>query len=142
MLRLICDNRGVSLIEVVIAMFLTAVGVMAIFALQAPAWKTATRADYLGRATEIMQTQLESTETFIMNPCNSVTEGTTTSPHVITSGMAAAVTGDVTFNVSTTIASLGTNIWRVTVTVSWPINPAGIRGNVIVSRQEFFKAGC
>jgi len=110
--------------------------------MQDPAWKTAARADYLGRAAEIMSRQLESTESFIMNPCNTVTVGTTTTS-VIVSGMAAAVGGDATFNVSTEIAAAGTNIWKVTVTVTWPpMNNTGIKADVIVSRQEFFKVGC
>ncbi|MFH1080964.1 MAG: hypothetical protein V1766_12030 [Pseudomonadota bacterium] len=141
MLRSICNNRGVGLIEIVIAVFLTMIGVLAIFSLQAPAWRTAARADYLGRAAEILQRQMENSEAFIMNPCNVVTAGTTTAS-VVTSGMGAAVQGDATYNVSTTITPVGTNIWRVTVTVTWPIKPTGITGNLIVARQEFFRSGC
>jgi Tfp pilus assembly protein PilV len=137
----ICSERGVGLIEVIIAMFLTAMGVLAVFSLQAPAWKTAARADYLGRATEIMQRQLESIETIVMNPCNAVATGTTQET-IITSGLGAAVRGDATYNVSTSIISVGTNIWRVSVTVTWPINPTGVTGHVIVSKQEFFRSGC
>lgn len=141
MSRLVCNKKGISLIEVVIAMFLTTIAVLAILSLQAPAWKTVARADYLGRAAEIMNRQLESTESLIMNPCNAVTVGTTQSD-VIVSGMPAAVGGDATFHISTTIANAGTNIWQVTVTVTWPINTTGITSNIMVSRQEFFKVGC
>lgn len=141
MLRSVCNNRGVGLLEVVIAVFLTVIGVLAIFSLQAPAWRTAARADYLGRAAEILQRQMETTEAFVMNSCNAVTAGTTTTS-VVTSGMGTAVKGDTTYNVSTTITNAGTNVWRVTVTVTWPINTTGITGNLIVARQEFFRSGC
>ncbi|MBN1381944.1 MAG: prepilin-type N-terminal cleavage/methylation domain-containing protein [Deltaproteobacteria bacterium] len=141
MLSSICNNRGITLIEVVIAMFITAVGVSAILALQAPAWKSAAKADYLGRATQVLQNQLETTETFIMNPCNTVTTGTTPST-IKVSGMSSTIAGDMTFSLSTTITSIGSNIWRVSVTVTWPTNATGITGHVIVSRQEFFRVGC
>jgi len=137
------NNRGISLIEVVIAMFLTTVAVLAILSLQAPAWKTTARADYLGRAAEIMHRQLENTESFIMNSCNTVTTGGPTTSTVITSGQGAAISGDATFTVNTTITSIGTNIWRVDVQVTWPpLNSTGIRGSVVVARQQFFKSGC
>lgn len=142
MLHLICNKKGMGLIEVLIAMFMTTIAVLAIFSLQSPAWKTAARADYLGRAAEIMQRQIESTESLIMNPCNTVTEATTvTTPTV--SGMAAnAVSGDATYTVTTTIANAGTNIWKVTITVTWPTNAVGITTVTMVSRQEFFRIGC
>jgi len=141
MLRSICNNRGVGLIEVVIAMFLTTIAVLAIFSLQAPAWRTTARADYLGRAAEILQRQMEDSEAFVMNSCNAVAVGTTNT-NVVTSGMGAAVQGDATYTVSTTITPVGANVWRVTVTVSWPINATGITGSLIVARQEFFRSGC
>lgn len=128
------------MIEIVIAVFLTMIGVLAIFSLQAPAWRTAARADYLGRAAEILQRQMEDREAFIMNPNNPVTEGGPTPTYVVTSGMGAAVRGDATYTVNTTITSVGTNVWRVTVTVTWPINPTGIKGSMIVARQEFFRS--
>ncbi|MFA6411645.1 MAG: prepilin-type N-terminal cleavage/methylation domain-containing protein [Syntrophales bacterium] len=137
------NNRGISLIEVVIAMFLTTVAVLAILSLQAPAWKTTARADYLGRAAEILHRQLETQEAFIMNQCNTVTTGGPTTSTVITSGQGASISGDATFTVNTTITSIGTNIWRVDVTVTWPpLNSTGIRGSVVVARQQFFKSGC
>ena len=63
-------SKGISLVEVVIAIFLTTTAVFAIFALQAPAWKTMAKADHLGRASEIMHRQLESTEVYLLNQCN------------------------------------------------------------------------
>jgi Tfp pilus assembly protein PilV len=131
-----------GLIEVVIAIFLTTVGVLAIFSLQGTGWKTAARSDYLGRAAEIMYRQLELTEYSIMNPCQPVTVGTTTAPAVLTSGGGAAITGDASYNVVTQITNIGTNIWRVNVTVTWTGNTTGITGSVVVSRQEYFKVGC
>jgi Tfp pilus assembly protein PilV len=137
------NDRGVSLVEVVIAMFLTTVAVLAVLSLQAPAWKTTARADYLGRAAEIMHRQLESTESFIMNPRNTVTTGGPTTTTVITSGQGTSISGDATFTVNTTVTLIATNLWRVDVQVTWPpLNNTGIRSSVIVARQQFFKSGC
>jgi Tfp pilus assembly protein PilE len=143
MFRLPCDNRGFTLVEVVIAMFLTVVAVLGIFALVSPAWKTATRSDYLGRASGILYETLMTQEARIMNPCCSVTEVTTGPTVVFSSGQTTAQPGDAQFNVTSTITSIGTDIWRVTVRVSWPpLNATGISESLVVTRQEVFRSGC
>ena len=136
-------ERGISLIEVVIAMFLVTVGVLAILSLQAPAWKTAAQSDYLGRASGILYKTLEDNETLIMNPCNAVTTGTSGPAAVLVSRDGAA-SGDATYNATTTITAAGANTWLVTVTVTWSTNTTGIRESLLVSRQELcrFPAGC
>jgi Tfp pilus assembly protein PilV len=130
-----CYNRGFTLIEVVIAMFLTVVAVLALFSMQPTAWKTAARSDYMGRASGILYETLMTQEAQIMNPCNAVAAGAT--------GQAAAQPGDARFNVTTTITSLAANVWRVTVRVAWA-GHAGISESLVVTRQEGFRfpAGC
>lgn len=145
MSRLPCNNRGFTLVEVVIAMFLTIVAVLGILALLSPAWKTAARSDYLGRASGILYEQLMTQEAWILNPCNTVTTGTTGPTAVFASGQATAQPGDVQFNVTTTITNPATNVWQVRVQVSWPpLNPTGISESLVVTRQEGFRfpAGC
>ncbi|MCK9391800.1 MAG: hypothetical protein M0Q01_09610 [Syntrophales bacterium] len=146
MSRLACDNSGMGLIEVVIAMFLTTVAVLAIFSLQPSAWKTAARSDYMGRAAGILYEQLQIQESQIMNPCNAVTLATTGPTAVFASGQTTAQPGDAQFNVTTTVAELNptvTNTWRVTVRVAWT-GHAGITESLIVTRQEGYRfpAGC
>jgi Tfp pilus assembly protein PilV len=133
------------LLEVVIAIFIATVAVMAILGLQPAAWKTSARADYMGRAAGILHQELQRRELWIMNPCNAVTPGTTPAA-VPVSGHTTVLpgdTGDMTFNVTTTISSLGTKIWRVTVTVAWPGHD-GISESIMVTRQESFRfpSGC
>ena len=144
MSSLTCDNRGFTLVEVVIAMFLTVVALLGTFALISPGWKTAARSDYLGRASGILYEQLMTREAWIINPCNTVTTGTTGPTAVFASGQLTAQSGDTQFNVTTTITPI-TNAWRVTVQVSWPpLNPTGITESIIVTRQEGFRTpgGC
>jgi hypothetical protein len=111
--------------------------------MQSPAWQTTARTDYLGRAAQILIKQLTDREAAIMNPCNAVTTGTTTSA-VKTSGMAGTIAGDATYTLTTTITNIGTGVWRVTVRVTWPINTRGISESLVVTRQEKFRfpEGC
>ena len=145
MLHSICNKRGITLVEVLIAIVLTAVGLMAIMSMQPTAWRTAASADFRGRAAEILHSRLETASQNIMNPCVAVNAGLTTTP-VLASSQAAAAPGDVTFTVQTNIEKLatGTSTWRVTVTVTWPGNTVGINSSVVVIRQERFRypAGC
>jgi hypothetical protein len=120
------------------------VAVLGILVLISPAWKTAARSDYLGRASGILYEQLMMREAWILNPCNTVTTGTTGPTAVFASGQPTAQPGDVQFNVTATITSI-TNAWLVTVQVSWPpLNPTGITESLIVTRQEGFRTpgGC
>ena len=145
MSRLPCNNRGFTLIEVLIAIFITVVAVLGILALISPAWQTASRSDYLGRASGILYETLMTQEVLIMNPCNAVTTGTTGPTSVFASGQPSAQPGDAQFNVTTTIALRTANSWLVTVRVSWPpLNATGISESLIVTRQEGFRTpgGC
>jgi hypothetical protein len=128
---------------VVIAMLVTIVAVLGILALLSPAWKTTARSDYLGRASGILYEQLMMQEARIMNPCCTVNEENTDPTAVFASGQTAAQTGDVQFNVTTTITSIGTDIWRVNVRVAWTGHP-GISETLVVTRQENFRTpgGC
>lgn len=141
-----CNNRGVGLIEVVIAIFLTTVGILAVLSLQPSAWRTVARSDYLGRASGILYKTLQDNEARITNPCNAVTIGGPT-PATVTVSNQAGVAGDATYTVATTIAQDGANTraFVVTVTVTWPpLNNTGITESMTVTRQEMcrFPAGC
>jgi Tfp pilus assembly protein PilV len=129
--------------EVVIAVFITTVAVMAIFALVAPAWRTTSRSDNLGRAANILHDQLQTQESLITNPCNAVAVGATGPLNVFSSGSEAAQPGDTPFNVTRTITNIATNAWRITVRVTWP-GSAGIVGTLEVNRQNdySFPDGC
>lgn len=130
------NEKGFGLLEVVIAVFMTAVGILAIFSLLSPAWRTVGRSDSLGRASGILYEQLMRQESRIMNPCCKIEVGTLPTT-VYTSGQASAQPGDAQFNVTTNITSVGTNVWRVSVRVAWPGN-AGVSESLVVTRQQGF----
>ncbi len=136
-----CNERGITIIEVVITLFLTAVGIMALLSMQPISWQTAGRSDFMGRAAGILQSELERNEIRIMNPVNTVTTGTTTRtiyPSNLTSGTAPQK-GDVAYTAATTISSLGSTAWRVDVRLTWPGNNRGIAESMTVTRQETFR---
>lgn len=138
----ICNRRGTTLIESVMAVLLVSIGMMALLAMQPSAWRMTARTDYLGRAAMVLSRQLTTQELAIMNPCNAVTTGTVTQT-LYASGQGTAQTGDIAFTVQTVTTTVATNIWRVTVTVTWPpLNSVGIKESIIVTRQEPFRLGC
>lgn len=130
------------MIEVVIAMFITVVAVLGVFSLVSPAWRTSNRSDYLGRASGILYEEMIRQEAMIMNPCCSVTGGT-----LATRSVNTGQSGDVQFNVDTTVTDLSTatspNIWRITVRVTWPSH-TGISESLVITRQDSFTStlGC
>ena len=136
-----CNNRGITIVEVLITLFLTAVGIMALLSMQPTSWNAAGRSDFMGRAAGILQSELERNEIMIMNPANAVTTGALSGATVYASSQSSAQTGDVPFTVNTTVLPLGTatNAWTVTIQVTWPGNTRGIQETAIVSRQEYFR---
>ncbi len=144
MSRVRVNSRGIGLIEVIIAIFLVTVGVLAILSMQPSAWRLVGKSDYLGRGAGIMHRELERREACIMNPCNrnNIALGTAASPPILMSGLGAAVPGDATYWVTTQITrpNPALNVWNVTVTVTWPDQVAhGYRDlteSIVVASQQ------
>ncbi len=139
-------NRGIGMIEVVIAIFLVTVGVLAILSMQPSAWRAVGKSDYLGRGAGILHRELEWREAWIMNPCNIVPTGNRPQQTIIVSGLAATVAGDATYTVDTSITAVAgsTNAWTIAVVVTWPNQLAGgyrnLTESMVVTRQENFRS--
>lgn len=140
MLPILSNRRGITLIEGLVAILVTSVGLMALLSMQAPAWRLSGKSDYMGRGAGILNKELSRQELFIMNPCNAVTTGTTIM-NVNASGESVAQAGDATFQVTTVIAAPASNWWRITVTVTWPNSTFTLSDSVDVTRQEPFRYG-
>ena len=143
---LILNKKGISLVEVSIALFLLSLGVLGLISLQPSAWRLSGKSDYLGRASGILLAQLQATEAKILNPNISMPAGTSTATSTVyPGGQSVAKTGDVPFTITTTtqdptVVGMGSNIWRVTVQVTWPGGTAqGIKESLNVARQESFR---
>ena len=137
----LCNRRGITLIESVIAIMLVSIGLIGLMSMQPSAWQTTARTDYMGRGAMVLNRELTRQELRLMNPCNAVTTGTQT--RTINTSDQGTQAGDINFTVSTTITSIATNVWRVTVQVSWPpLNSTGLVESIVVTRQEPFRFGC
>jgi Tfp pilus assembly protein PilV len=132
-----CNDKGFSLAEVIVAILLVSVGVIALIATQPSAWNLAGRSDNLGRAAGVLQSELSLNETLIMNPLVSIPASSTKTIYV--SGQSSSLSGDAKFFVSTTVTLVSTGVWRVKVTVTWPSNSTGISDSILVTRQEQFR---
>jgi Tfp pilus assembly protein PilV len=137
-------DSGITMIESIVAILLVSIGLIGLLSMQPSAWRASARADYLGHAAMVLSEELTRQELWIMNPCNAVSTGTV--PQTVNaSGQGTAQSGDTSYSVQTTIASIGTNIWRVSVRVSWPpLNTTGITESIVVTRQDSFRfpLGC
>lgn len=142
MFNMISNKKGLSLVEVMIAVMLTFIGIMALMSLFPQGYILGTRSDQLGRAAAILREELETQELRIMNPCTTPIPIGTTTKSVRTSGHASSEPGDATFTVQTTISSAGANIWRVNIRVTGTDNKPSITESLIVTRQEYFRHGC
>jgi Tfp pilus assembly protein PilV len=146
MLVSIYTDKGIGLIESVIAILLVSIGLIAFMSMQPSSWRASTRADFQGRAAMMLGSELASQELLIMNPCNTVTLGEVSRSVNASGHVGTAQRGDVSFSVLTTTtarADIGVNVWQVTVQVSWPpLNATGITESSIITRQEHFRFGC
>jgi prepilin-type N-terminal cleavage/methylation domain-containing protein len=132
-------KRGYTLIEVLIAIVIVSVGVLAIFSLQPRAWQAAGKADFMGRAGEILYRELETQQVRIMNPNNAIVDSDSTRT-VNTSGQSTAIRGDAPYTIQTIVSNLEPDSsWRVTVRVTWPTSSTGIQESLIATRQERFR---
>jgi len=140
---MILNNKGITLVESLIAVFLTAIAIVSLMPMQDISMRTGARADYLGRASYIMQSELETREYFIMNQNNTIVLAQTV-PFVqgfTVDGVLTAVAAQRFFTVNTFVTPVAgaTNAWIVNVNVTWTGGPTnGIRSSVIATRHFNF----
>jgi Tfp pilus assembly protein PilV len=158
MLSITSNNKGITIIEGLVAILITSIGLMALLSMQSPTWRLSGKAEYMGRGASILSKELSAWELYIMNPCNAVTAGTTnwnrftsgstSTWNVNTSNQGAAQSGDATFTVTTVLTDISPagipagTAWRVDVTVNWAGNASALSESVVVTRQITFRDGC
>jgi Tfp pilus assembly protein PilV len=127
-MNMIFNNKGITIVESLIAVFLTAVAVASLISMQPLSWQSAGRADSLSRAVGLLQQELESVELNIM----------TGNPPTSDADFVDKVIGSETFEKRTTISSPSLTTWLAHVHVRWKSNPKGIKSSILVSRQPGF----
>jgi len=137
------NDKGITVIESLIAVVLTAIAIISLMPMQSISLTVGTRADYMGRAAYLMQSELEAREYAIMNQNISITL-TPTDPFVTkytVNGALTASAADTFFTVRTFVntAAGATNAWIVHVQVTWPGGPAsGVRSSIIATGHYKF----
>jgi Tfp pilus assembly protein PilV len=126
------------MIEALIAVVITAFGILAVMSMQPLSWHTAKRADLVGRAAGILHRELQDAEITIMNPNNPI-PANIPAPGVdrYASGPADQGFGDATYTVQKTVTNNGGS-WTVRVDVTDPDGKT-ISESIIVTRQEGFR---
>lgn len=135
MSHIICNKRGISLVEAMIAVFITTVAVAAITAMQPLSLRTGASADYRGRAVNIAQAEASRREAFIM------TTGTVLPADY--NNLAYTVPGTtITYRITTVTTPPPIpspincqNCWLVSVKVTWPGTSNGVTFNRVVTQQ-------
>jgi hypothetical protein len=138
MLTGLCNKKGIGMIDSVMALFITMVGIAGLLAMMPIGWGLAGTADMRTRALEIMHRELENDEMLIMNPCNSITVGAIADTPVKSSGSTATLAGDASFTVRKTIAQSGTG-WQIKVQVLWAGTTSGVSETRLVIRQSDYQ---
>lgn len=132
MLHMILNNKGLTIVESLIAVMLTAVAIIGLLTMQPLGLQSAGKADSMSRATELMQRELESVEGSIM--CIPSLDNVTA---LVKDNVSETVGNETLFiNTSFSAAVNGTRIVRVRVT--WPGNTSGVSSSMIVTKQSTF----
>jgi len=129
------------MIEVLIAIVLTTIGLVTLSSLQDSGWKSMAHSDYVGRASGILYNTLEQYQAKIANPSCPVPAGQTFD--IKTSGGSTAIQGDITYTVVVTtpvLINANPESYSFTVTVTWTGNTNGISESMEVSRQDIYKS--
>ncbi len=127
-MKRIFNNKGITIVESLIAVILTAVAAASLIAMQPLSWQSAGKADSLSRAVGILQQELESVELQIL----------TGNPPASEAYFVDVVVDNETFEKRTTISEPSTTTWLAHVHVRWRSNPKGINSSIIVTRQSGF----
>ena len=139
MFNSICTEKGITLIEALLAICLAALGIMALLTLFPTSLRLAGNSDSLGKASGILFQQMEIQQNRILNPNTSVSSGTTTTT-VYPSGQVVPTPGETPFTVETALTDLGGgSAWLVKVKVTWSGNGTGVSESLRVTRQENFR---
>ena len=142
------NEKGLSILECIVALVLTTVTVVSLISMQSLAWRGAGKSDYLGRAVGILQREMERYEFQVMSGNTNVDAITcldTAGSNAICGQPGAMYTIRSTItpcNCSKAdlcncpnVAPASANTWRVNVRVDWLGNPNGLGSSLMVSRQ-------
>lgn len=134
------NKKGMGLVEVIVAIMIASIGLIALLAAQPQSLNLAGKSDNIGRAAGIAQSELSALEAQIMNINYNTglpVSGTST---VYVSRQGTKQSGDAQYTITRTVKEETPPgfIWRVRVTVTWPGNDKGVTSSLLVTRQQPF----
>jgi Tfp pilus assembly protein PilV len=143
LIRIMSNEKGLTILECILAVFMTTVTVVSLVSMQSLSWTSAGKADYLGRAQGILQTELETREMEIMTvkttaPVNAEKKC------IDNQSVAWPCTKPgfrPTFIVSTSILDNNANVTHTVIlrtSIKWPGNINGIKSSMVVAPQNGF----
>jgi hypothetical protein len=132
------DKKGISLVECIVALFLTTIAMVSLMSMQPLAWKGAGRSDYLGRAEGILQSELETRENNIMQnanacTCNGITPCTCSATTLPCNCTYTNVQGGTPFTINVQTTAPNTTTCLTNVQLTWPGTLNGIESSILVS---------
>ena len=128
MLSMISNNKGITIVESLVAVMLTALAVLGLLAMQPLSINSAGKADSMSRATDLMYRELAIAECTIMSgttPANKTNE--------------AVTIGNQTFYITMTTTARDTVSWLVRINVNWGGSSRGVTSSFIATRQSAFQ---
>ena len=134
MFNTLCSKKGLSLVEAMIAVFVTTVAIVALGTMQPLALRTSASSDYVGRAVAIAQAEAAYCETLIMYTGVAVPDLTKCNKTFTYPVPNTTINFTVTTVTTKTVVG-AQNIWLVSVTVTWPGTVTGITQNRVVTQQ-------
>lgn len=138
MLRLILSNKGITLIEVLIAFFITMTAIISLMPIFSLSMQTSAKSDYMGRAVGILQKELEFREEQVMRGVVPATTPYEYADQIVKVSGLASKEGDATFTVKTKMTQQGTYSWLIHVQVVWTGNSNGVKSSIIATTQNGF----
>ena len=138
MLPGLCNKKGFGMIDSVMALFITLIGIAGLLAIMPIGWGLAGSSDMRTMASEILQRELDNMEMLVMNPCNTIVVAAIADKTVYSSGSAGSETGNRSFTVQRSIAQSGTG-WQIGVTVLWTGSTANVSERRLVIRQPDYR---
>ena len=135
---LFINKKGITIVETLIAAFLTAIAVISLTPMFPLSMQTSAKSDYTGRAVGILQRELEFHEELVMKGVYPPTNTYTYPDQEVTVSQLASKEGDATFVVKVKYTKQGNNSWLVNVQVTWAGNSTGIKNSILATPQINF----
>jgi Tfp pilus assembly protein PilV len=126
MLYILRTKKGITIVEAVIAIFLTMIAAGALAAMQPLALRTGASADFMGRAVAIAQAEAAQREACIMTTGAALPADKNNDPLTVQ---------NITYSITTVTTHPAANLWLVRVRVTWPGTANGVTHNRVVTQQ-------